>query len=365
MSKKFCSCLGRVQRLAIRRRTNCRRMNNLRPARKRRGAMLILILVMLVGFMATVAFSIDIAHMHLSRTELRSATDAASRAASQELARSSDKHMAIQAGQRIALLNRVDGEPLQLDAGDFEFGRSEPDGTGRFVFTAVDGPLNTVRVTGRRPSDWASGAISLRLGNVLGFNTLESQVTAVATCIERDLVLVIDRSGSMEGSEFSDLQGAIDVFIETLTATPIDEKVGLASCSEFATDHVQLTTNLPEVSAGLAALSTGGRTGIGRGMEAGEAIISAGRSKGFVQRTLIVMTDGMHGEGADPSTVAMKLAADRIQIHTITFGRRADQASMKNVAAIGGGRHFHALNAAELVDAYREIALTSGTVITE
>ena len=71
-------------------RGNGERMNNSnrpliqshrRPARHRRGAMLVLIAIMMIGFMVAVAFSVDIAQMHLSRTELRTATDAASKAA--------------------------------------------------------------------------------------------------------------------------------------------------------------------------------------------------------------------------------------------------------------------------------------------
>lgn len=327
--------------------------------------MLILILVMLVGFLATVAFSVDIAHMHLSRTELRSATDAASQAASQELASTFDRGMAIQKGQEIGRLNRVNGQPLQLVEADFEFGRSEPDLTGKFVFTGNDRPLNTVRVTGRRTSGSASGAIPLLFGNVLGFSTFEPQVSAAATYIERDVVLVVDRSGSMRGSNFRDLKSAIDVFITTLDSTPVEEQVGLASYNQQATTDVQLTDRLREISAGLKRLKPRGRTSISRGMEAGESIINAGRSEEFVERTLIVMTDGKHNEGPDPSGVATRLAADNVQIHTITFGRGADQQRMRNIAAIGGGRHFHALSRDELVEAYREIALTLGTVITE
>lgn len=343
---------------------------NMRPLRyrkipKRRGAMLVLILVMLVGFLATVAFSVDIAHMHLSRTELRSATDAASQAASQELAGTFDTAMAVAKGQEIAGLNRVNGEFLQLAEGDFEFGRSDMDVSGRFVFQDGRTPLNTVRVTGRRTSGSASGAIPLLFGNVLGFSTFEPQITAAATYIERDVVLVVDRSGSMRGSKFRDLQSAIAVFIATLNTTPVQEEVGLASYSQFATEDVQLTSDLSAVTDGLARLSTNGRTSISRGMEAGSQIMDSGRNQDFVERTLIVMTDGLHNEGPEPSTVATRLAADRVQIHTITFGSGADQTRMRNIAQIGGGRHFHALSAAELVEAYREIALTLGTVITE
>ena len=59
------------------------------------------------------------------------------------------------------------------------------------------------------------------------------------------------------------------------------------------------------------------------------------------------------------------LAAEGIKIHTITFGSNADEERMREVADIGGGRHLHALSRDELVEAYREIALTLGTLLTE
>lgn len=335
------------------------------PRKRRRGAMLILILVMLIGFLATVAFSVDIAHMHLSRTELRSATDAASQAASQELSRTFDITMATAKGQEIAALNLVNGDPLLLAAGDFEFGRSDLDTSGRFIFSPGATPLNTVRVSGKRTAGSASGAIPLLFGNVLGFSTFEPEVISAATYIERDVVLVVDRSGSMAGTKIIDLQAAISVFAATLIATPVLEQVGLASYSQFATEDVDLTTDLTAIVNGLLALRIRGRTSISRGMEAGEAIMNRGRNEDFIERTLIVMTDGRHNEGPEPSTVATRLAADGVQIHTITFGSNADQTRMRDVASIGGGRHFHALSAADLVDAYREIALTLGTVMTE
>lgn len=338
-----------------------------RPLRRtqRRGAMLVLILVMLVGFMATVAFSVDIAHMHLSRTELRSATDAASQAASQELATSLDTKLAIAKGKEIAALNLVNGDPLMLSDGDFEFGRSDLDASGAFVFTQGRKPLNTVRVTGRRTQGSASGAIPLLFGNVLGFSEFEPHVSAAATYIERDVVLVVDRSGSMRGSKFRDLKDAIDVFVSTLNSTPVQEAVGLASYNQNATEDVQLTKSMGAISDGMNRLSTGGRTSISRGMEAGDRIMSHGRHQDYVERTLIVMTDGKHNEGAEPRDVATRLAANGVQIHTITFGSGADEKRMSEVASIGGGRHFHALSREELIKAYREIALTLGTVITE
>lgn len=341
-------------------------MNRRIRSRQRRGAMLVLILVLLIGFMATVAFSVDIAQMHLSRSELRTATDAAAKAASQELSRTFRQSDAIAMGKAIAEENTVNGDGLLLSDSDFQFGRSTLNsGTGGFDFSTAGRPLNTVRVTGRRTAGSRSGPIPLFFGNVLGFSQFEPQMTTAATYLERDVVLVVDRSGSMAGAKMLQLLSAIEVFVDTLQTTTIQENVGLASYNSFATQDVQLTTNLDEISNQFSALRVGGATSISRGMSAGQAVMNNSTRAEFVERTMIVMTDGRHNSGPEPRTVARRLAAEGVQIHTITFGSGADQSRMREVASIGDGRHFHALTASQLQDAYREIALTLRTVISE
>lgn len=331
----------------------------------RTGAMLVLIVIMMIGFMVAVAFSIDIAQMHLSRTELRSATDAASKAAAATLAQSQDTELAITRGQQIAAANTVNGDPLLLDRTDFTFGRSVELASGKFQFSAGGTPRNSVLVDGRRTQGSPSGPVPLFFGNVFGVEFFEPTSKATATYIERDIVLVVDRSGSMAGQKFDDLVNAIGTFTATLDETPVDEQVGLASYSEFSTEDVPLTSNLTLVSNAVAELPVGGFTSISRGMKSGKKVMDKSRGEEFVERTLIVMTDGLHNRGPEPRGVAEDLAADHVTIHTITFGADADRKRMEEVADIGGGRHFHADNGLELEQVYREIALTLSTMMTQ
>ncbi|WP_237607681.1 vWA domain-containing protein [Roseimaritima sediminicola] len=337
-----------------------------RSCRRRRGAMLILLAAAMILFMITAALGIDLARMHLARTELRTATDAAAKAAAEALSRTQDIDAAVARGTEIAAANHVHGVPLRLRADDFVFGRSEQDAdTGRFVLDPAGRPRNSVRVVGQRSADSASGAVPLMFGGLFERDYFEPQQQAVATYIERDIVLVVDRSGSMKGTKFSDLQLAIGVFAETLGSTPVEEQVGLASYSDRATADVALTGDLSALSAGMNRLTPGGFTSISRGMAAGARIIVDGRSREFVERTMIVMTDGRHNRGPEPREVASRLAAEGVVIHTITFGADADRPRMQEVAAIGRGRHYHADNGLQLRDIYQEIALTLSTMITE
>jgi len=347
-------------------RLNCRglRINGRRPNR-RRGAMLVLIAIMMVGFMLAVAFSVDIAQMHLARTELRTATDAASKAAAATLAATQNRDRAITRGQQIAAANTVNGDPLLLERSDFVFGRSEEQRSGKFEFNAGQSPSNSVLVRGRRTLGSPSGPVPLFFGNLFGVEFFEPQSSAAATYIERDVVLVVDRSGSMRGQKFADLQDAIAIFTATLEQTPVEERVGLASYSDQASEDVEMTDVMSEITDGVNSLRVGGFTSISRGMEAGANILDDGRDQDFVERTLIVMTDGRHNRGPEPRGVAFDLAEDGVQIHTITFGSGADLARMREVAQIGNGRHFHADNGLELEAVYREIALTLSTMMTQ
>jgi uncharacterized protein YegL len=328
--------------------------------------MLILILLMLAGFLAAAALMVCVAQIQLARTELRASTDAAAKGAAEALLRTQSTAAAIARGQELAALNLVQGDSLQLRAADFSFGRAVADArTGAYGFVAGGTPFNSVRVSGRRTADSASGPIPLFLGNILGVGTFEPAQTVTATYIDRDVILVVDRSGSMFGRKFLELALAIDTFVDTLQTTQMEEYVGLASYSSSATADLALTQDLNLLAATVRSMPVRGATSISAGMIAGRGLVARGRSRDFVERTMIVMTDGNHNTGAEPRGIARVLADDGVVIHTVTFGADADQRRMREIAAIGRGRFFHAANGAELREVYREIALTLSTQLTQ
>ena len=336
------------------------------PANGRRGAMMVFIGVLMVIFIVGVAMSIEYAHIQLARTELRTATDAAAKAAALELSRSQDVDTAIATGTRVASENLIIGRPLLLSPSDFRFGNSAQDRvSGRFDFRDADTPINSVRVDGKRTTASRGGGVALFFGGFFNVPFFEPTSTATATFINRDVVLVVDRSGSMAGRLLRDLRAAVATFTRTLAETPVDEFVGLASYAEFASADALLTPDLAAIDRAANRLVADGWTSISRGMEAGEEVFRSGRSARFVERTMIVMTDGNHNRGPEPRIVAQELANDGVVIHTITFGGEADLVRMREVARIGRGRHYHAANGAELAQIYREIALSLSTLITQ
>lgn len=327
--------------------------------------MLVLIAVMIFVFLITVAFSVDVAYMHLTRSELRTATDAAAKGAAVALAQTQDQNAAIRQGQTVAVENLVAGQGLNLRTSDFQFGHSAQDPAGRFVFDAGRTPFNSVRVNGKRTAGSLSGSVSLLFGRIFGVNAFQPQETATATYVERDVVLVVDRSGSMTGQKFLDLQRAVGVFVSVLQANTVDEQVGLASYSSDATEDVQMTADLSAINNAMSRMRTAGFTSISAGIQAGDRIMRSGRSRDYVERTMIVMTDGLHNTGIEPRIPARTVADAGVTIHTITFGADADRTRMQEIATIGSGRHFHADTGLQLEQVFREIANSLSTIITE
>ena len=173
------------------RRSNCRQA-------PRDGAMLVLVAVCFPLFLIMAAFAVDLAWMQLVRTELRTATDAASRAGAKTLSLRQSEADARAEAKVAARRNPVAGEPLALSDPDIEVGLgAQSSRTSRFVFQSGGSLLNAVRVTGRRTSGSAGGPVSLFLGRVMGVSHFEPQHVATSTQLDRDICLVVDRSGSM------------------------------------------------------------------------------------------------------------------------------------------------------------------------
>jgi Mg-chelatase subunit ChlD len=108
-----------------------------------------------------------------------------------------------------------------------------------------------------------------------------------------------------------------------------------------------------------------GFTSISGGMDSGLNIMLRGRPAEFVERTMIVMTDGIHNTGRDPALSAREVAAAGVTIYGISFGSDADRSRMQSLARIGKGKAFHADNGTDLNAVFREIAATLNSIMTE
>ena len=369
-------------------------------ASSRRGGMLMLIAVCLPLLIIMAAFAVDVAWMQLVRTELRTSTDAAARAGAKELSLSQSVTVARDRAKATAKRNLVAGDPLLLSDADIVFGSGiQPNETSRFKFTAGSKIPNAVQVTGKRTKGSLTGPVDLLFAGALGVKQFQPVETATSTQLDRDICLVVDRSGSMmwtltssslpkgapdcgppdpTRSRWGALHTAVKGFLDELVKTNQDERVGLASYSsnttecgytyKIATINSDLVSDYGVIRTAMNTLSSKpvkGSTAISAGIDEGIKVLTGKLVRPFAVKTMILMTDGIHNSGPEPVLSAQKAAKKDIVIHTITFSSEADINRMKAVAAATGGRHFHAPTAADLIKIFKEIAATLPVLTTD
>jgi Ca-activated chloride channel family protein len=369
----------------------------IRHSSRRTGGMMVLIAICLPIFVMAAAFAVDVAYMQLTRTELRTATDAAARAGAKTLSLTQNASQAQAAARQAARRNRVAGEPLQVANPQIEIGfGDQPTENSRFAFTPGGAQLNAVRVTGLRTRSSAAGPVGLLLGRVLGVTEFQPSHVAASTQLDRELCLVVDRSGSMmwdtagnaiagppcgppaANSRWTALNTAVLGFVDELDQTPQQEQCALASYSSagsgcgitFNTSNINadLAFSFQRIRDEMARLSSRpvqGGTSISAGIDRGVEVLTSPRARRYAVKTMVVMTDGLHNSGREPILSAQDAARANITINTVTFGDDADIRRMQDVANATGGQHFHAPDAAALEEIFREIASTLPVMLTE
>lgn len=370
----------------------------MRTKASRRGAIMILTVLLLPVLVLLVGFSVDFAHMQRVRTELRRSTDLAAKVGASVLADTSDIALARQATKDIALLNKVAGTGLNLSDSQIVFGTSQRQPDGTWNFNAGGSAPNAVQVFGRRTVGSVDGEVKSYFGAFYGQPTFQPQFTAIGAFVNSDIVLVLDRSSSMKlptsssaplmsgsdprycdkpwpDSRWVALGNAIDVFLAELDSTSSKEHVAVVT---FASDDVSCSISSTKTSVDCSMVDDtdtirttmanktneqwNGMTDIAAGIIAGQNELLGPGSRPTALKFMVVLTDGQYTE--DDPRVAGQAAADAgIVIYTITFSPGANQADMQHLATIGHGQHYHADNPGELDSAFRDLGGTLANLV--
>lgn len=186
----------------------------------------------------------------------------------------------------------------------------------------------------------------------------------------RDLLLLVDLSGSMQAEDFTDDTGknvdrltAVKSILGDFLEKREGDRVGLVVFgdspflqSPFSTDLSLSRQLLDETAVGMA----GPRTALGDAIGLG---INLFESSDAPAKTIIALTDGNDTKSQVPPIEAARVAVDReIRIHTIAIGdptsvgeEKLDQETLDQVAKITGGRSYFAGDRKELAGIYDEL----------
>jgi Ca-activated chloride channel family protein len=186
----------------------------------------------------------------------------------------------------------------------------------------------------------------------------------------RDMLLLVDLSGSMDTKDFVDASGQT---VERLTAVKQvlgdflerrkGDRVGVVVFGDapftlvpFSTDLKLSRTLLDDTVVGMA----GPRTAFGDAIGLGISLFDKSTVKA---KTMIALTDGNDTASKVPPAQAAGVAKDKgIVIHTVAVGDptaagedKLDEAALRDVATATGGGFFRALDRAGLAEIYERL----------
>lgn len=168
-----------------------------------------------------------------------------------------------------------------------------------------------------------------------------------------DVVLVIDRSGSMSGQPFADAQTAAKAFVDRMDLST--DQVGLVSFSTEATLDQGLTQAAGLVRTAIDDLSATGDTNITDALTKAQAELTSPRRRPANQPVLILMSDGQPTSGGDPRAAAAAAKAAGTRIFTIGLGSGVDPNLMRELASAPGD-YFFAPDSSQLDAIYQQVA---------
>lgn len=172
-----------------------------------------------------------------------------------------------------------------------------------------------------------------------------------------DVVLVVDRSGSMEGPKIEAARAVGADF-----AAELDFRKAHAATVLFASQAEltqALTDDATAVIRGVAQARAGGGTNIAEALALAGEELAGPRGQPDARKAVVLLTDGKPDGGADPRSrslaEAQALRQAGVAVFAIGLGADVDRALLRELAG-ESSRYFEAPSAAELAGIYRQIA---------
>lgn len=158
-----------------------------------------------------------------------------------------------------------------------------------------------------------------------------------------DIVLVMDRSGSMSGNKILDAKQALLSAVDYVEQydTSGESRIGLVTFSSSSSVDTSLTKNYQSVERAIRRFSAGGATTIGGGLKtAGYHLRRNGLDTN--RQFIILASDGHHNTSPSVSQGIGSVEKD-VTVYTIGIGSGADERTLKDIVKKAGtkqGKYF-------------------------
>ena len=211
--------------------------------KNQKGAIIVIFALSLIVLIGFAALGTEVGRWYLTKAELSKAVDAAALAGAANISNPT-----------------IDVPTLARDFGmeNFQAGYLGTPGTGDglVAFTA------TVQEGGKLTVTGTTSSLAI-LARVFGINQVATASTGVAQKNDVEIMMVLDRSGSMAGTPLTDLKDAARSFIDYYEDTQSEDKVGLVSFATGVRVNYALNNNFyTPIRTAIDALSATGATNI-------------------------------------------------------------------------------------------------------
>ncbi|MEW6267075.1 MAG: VWA domain-containing protein [Thermodesulfobacteriota bacterium] len=173
-----------------------------------------------------------------------------------------------------------------------------------------------------------------------------------------DLVIVLDRSGSMEGQKITYAKRAVLDLIDNLSAA---DRLAIVSYSSDVRRHSFLlpadATNKSLLRSTVGEIRAGGSTNLGGGLQEGLNILTASPRNGRLGK-IILISDGLANQGVtDPGALGRMAAlaiAKEFSVSTVGVGSDFNEQLMSHLADRGQGNYYYLDNPSAFAEVFQK-----------
>ncbi len=173
-----------------------------------------------------------------------------------------------------------------------------------------------------------------------------------------DLVVVLDRSGSMNGPKIDDARRAILHLVEQLDP---EDRLALVSYANHVVQHTALApmteVNRNVLRAAVDGIMANGGTNLGAGLKRGITLATQMPESNSTRR-IILISDGLANQGiTDPHSLGSMAAAGfekTLMVSTVGVGQEFNEHLMTLLADHGGGSYYYLENPAAFAAVFQK-----------
>lgn len=113
-------------------------------------------------------------------------------------------------------------------------------------------------------------------------------------CDERQVVLVLDVSGSMNGTPLSETKKAAVKFVNTVLKESPATKISIVTYSDSVSTVIESSSKKSKLRSAINGLGSGGRTNMHSALDSAQVILDLKKAE---KKMMVVMSDGLPNEG--------------------------------------------------------------------